>query len=38
MIQQKQAHEISAGIVTDPAFEPILMIGAKGLFPGDTHE
>lgn len=30
MIQRKQAHELFAGIATDPTFGPVLMVGAGG--------
>ena len=30
MIRRKQAHELFAGIASDPAFGPILMVGAGG--------
>lgn len=30
MIRRKQAHELFAGIATDPTFGPILMVGAGG--------
>lgn len=30
MIRRKQAHELFAGVATDPAFGPVLMVGAGG--------